>query len=151
MVIVMFSCFSNILGADCRQDILDIIFTQGDQARVVITIHYHDVIMSMMAFQITSLTIVNSSIYSDAEQRKHQSSALLAFVRGIHRSPVNSPHKWPVTRKENVSIWWRHHDVSKAMNKFWVIGKVHDGSRKGTMRCCFKSCWWHTARIELPA
>ena len=34
-----------------------------------------------------------------ADQRKHQSSASLAFVRGIHRGPVNSPHKWPVTRK----------------------------------------------------
>ena len=34
-----------------------------------------------------------------ADQRKHQSSASLAFVRGIHRWPVNSPHKWPVTRK----------------------------------------------------
>ena len=32
-------------------------------------------------------------------RRKHQSSAPLAFVRGIHRGPVNSPHKWPVTRK----------------------------------------------------
>ena len=31
--------------------------------------------------------------------KKHQSSASLAYVRGIHRSPVNSPHKWPVTRK----------------------------------------------------
>ena len=49
--------------------------------------------------QITSLTIVNSTVYSDADQRKHRSSALLAFVRGIHRRPVNSPHKWPVTRK----------------------------------------------------
>ena len=35
----------------------------------------------------------------DADQRKHQSSASLAFVQGIHRGPVNSPHKWPVTRK----------------------------------------------------
>ena len=40
-----------------------------------------------------------STVYSDADQRKHQSSASLAFVRGIHRGPVNSPHKWPVTRK----------------------------------------------------
>ena len=39
------------------------------------------------------------SVYSDADQRKHQSSASLAFVRGIHRGPVNAPHKWPVTRK----------------------------------------------------
>ena len=61
--------------------------------------HYYDVIMGTMAYQITSLTIVYSTVYSDADQRKHQSSASLAFVRGIHRSPVNSPHKWPVTRK----------------------------------------------------
>ena len=55
--------------------------------------------MMEMASQITSLAIVCSIIYSDADQRKHQSSASLAFVRGIHRGPVNSPHKWPVTRK----------------------------------------------------
>ena len=61
--------------------------------------HYGDVIMDAIASQITSLTIVNSIVYSDADQRKHQSSASLAFVRGIHRGPVNSPHKWPVTRK----------------------------------------------------
>ena len=55
--------------------------------------------MGAIASQITSLTIVYSTVYSDADQRKHQSSASLAFVRGIHRGPVNSPHKWPVTRK----------------------------------------------------
>ena len=57
------------------------------------TVHYSDVIMGPTASQITSLTIVFSTVYSDADQRKHQSSASLAFVRG------NSPHKWPVTRK----------------------------------------------------
>ena len=61
--------------------------------------HYNDVMMDAIASQITSLTIVYSIVYSDAGQRKHQSSASLAFVRGIHRGPVNSPHKWPVTRK----------------------------------------------------
>ena len=61
--------------------------------------HYSDVIMGAMASQITSLMIVYSTICSDADQRKHQSSASLAFVRGIHRWPLNSPHKWPVTRK----------------------------------------------------
>ena len=55
--------------------------------------------MGTMASQITSPIIVQSTVYSDAEQRKHQSSALLAFVRGIHRGPVNSPHNWPVMRK----------------------------------------------------
>ena len=61
--------------------------------------HYGDVTMGAIASQITSLTIVYSIVYSDADQRKHQSSASLAFVQGIHRGPVNSPHKWPVTRK----------------------------------------------------
>ena len=55
--------------------------------------------MGAIASQITSLTIVYSTVYSDADQRIHQSSASLAFVWGIHRGPVNSPHKWPVTRK----------------------------------------------------
>ena len=60
--------------------------------------HYGDVITGAIASQITSLTIVYSTVYSDAYQRKHESLASLAFVWGIHRSPVNSPHKWPVTR-----------------------------------------------------
>ena len=61
--------------------------------------HYNDVIMSLIASQITSLTIVYSTVYSSADQRKHQSSASPAFVRVIHRGPVNYPHKGPVTRK----------------------------------------------------
>ena len=69
--------------------------------------HYNDVIMGAIASQIISLTIVYSTVYSDADQRKYQSSASLAFVRGIHRWPVNSPHKWPVTRK-----MFPFHDVS---------------------------------------
>ena len=50
--------------------------------------------MDAIVSQITSLTIVYSTVYSDAGQRKHHSSALMAFV-----SPMNSPHKWPVTQK----------------------------------------------------
>ena len=72
-----------------------------------------------MASQITSLTIAYSTVYSDADQRKHHSSASLAFVRGIHQWPVNSSHKWLVYR-ENFSIWWRHH--------VWVVasGQISD-------------------------
>ena len=55
--------------------------------------------MGAMASQIISLTIGYSTVYSGADQRKHQSSASPAFVGGIHRWPVNSPHKGPVTRK----------------------------------------------------
>ena len=61
--------------------------------------HYCDVIMSPTASQITSLMIVYSIVYSGTDIRKHQNSTSLAFVRGIHRRPVNSPHEWPVTRK----------------------------------------------------
>ena len=65
-------------------------------AAIVMTqYHYNDVIRGAMASQITRLPIV----YSSVDQRKHQRSALLAFVRGIHRWQVNSPHKGPVTRK----------------------------------------------------
>ena len=53
--------------------------------RCVHIAHNNDVIMTTMASQITSLTVVYSTFYSDADQRKHQSSASLAFVWGIHR------------------------------------------------------------------
>ena len=65
--------------------------------------------MKAMASQITSLMIVYSTGCLGADQSKHQSSALLAFVRGIHRSPVNSLHKGPVTWKmfpfDDVIMW----------------------------------------------
>ena len=62
-------------------------------------LHYDDVIMGATASQITSLAIVYSSVYWGTDQRKHHRSASLAFVREIHRGPVNSLQKWPVTRK----------------------------------------------------
>ena len=61
-------------------------------------VHYSDVIMGTVISQITSLTIVYSTIYS-RKSKKNQSPALLDFVRGIHRWLVNSLHKWPVTRQ----------------------------------------------------
>ena len=67
-------------------------------------LHYGDVIMGAIASQITSLTIVYSNVYSDADQRKHQSSASLAFVRGTGEFPAQM-----ASNAENVSIWWRHH------------------------------------------
>ena len=60
---------------------------------------YNDVMVSAMASQITSFTIVYSTVYSGSVQRKHQSSASLAFVREIHQWPVTSLHKGPITRK----------------------------------------------------
>ena len=65
----------------------------------VVRTHCNNVMIGAIASQITSLTIAYSTVSSGADQRKHQSSASLAFVRGIHRSAVNYPHKRPVKRK----------------------------------------------------
>ena len=66
--------------------------------------HYNDIILGAIASQITSLTIVYSTVYSDADHRKHQSPASLAFVRGIHRWPANFPHKGPVTFDDVIMV-----------------------------------------------
>ena len=90
-------------GVECDCDVLSSADSQivsvGTCLRHYLWQHYNDVIMGTVVSQVTSLTIVYSTIYSDADQRKHQSSTSLAFVQGIHRGPVNYPHKWPVTRK----------------------------------------------------
>ena len=89
---------------------------------ILYTTHYSDVIISAMASQITSLPTVYSTVYSDADQSKHQSSASLAFVWGIHRGPVNSAHKWPVTRKmfplDDVIMFWSSR--VGALSSSWV-------------------------------
>ena len=64
-----------------------------------ILLHYNDIIMNAMASQITGVSIVYSTVCSGADQRKHQNSTLVALLRGIHRWPVNCPHKGPLTRK----------------------------------------------------
>ena len=64
------------------------------------SIHYNDVIRSAMASQITGVPIVCSAVCLSVDRRKHQSSVSLAFERGIHRWPMNSLHKGPVTRKK---------------------------------------------------
>ena len=115
------------------------------KVRVIHVIHYNDVIMGVIASQITSLTIVYSTIYSDADQRKHQSSASLAFMRfcllnHLFRRKSKKTSKLCVTglcagnslvtsefptqmasNVENVSIWWRHHDA-KLCNFGTAIG-----------------------------
>ena len=58
-------------------------------ASLKLEMHYSDVIMSALASQITGVSIVYSTVRSGADQRKQQSAV----------SPVNSPHKRPVTRK----------------------------------------------------
>ena len=72
-----------IFSSSCQR-VQPYIFVTCFRGGVSGALHYCDVIMDAMASQITSLTIVYSTVYSGADQRKHQSSALLAFVRGIH-------------------------------------------------------------------
>ena len=55
--------------------------------------------MGAKASQIAGVSVVCLTVCSGADQRKYQSSASLAFVKGIHRAPVNPPHKGPVARK----------------------------------------------------
>ena len=96
-----------------------------------------------MASQITSPPIVNSTVYSNADQRKHQSSASLAFVRGIHRWPVNSPHKWPVTRKmfpfDDVIIRW----IQNIMVILWFLISSSKPLRKAMTNKCQRNRWEH--------
>ena len=82
--------------------------------KVWVLIHDNDVIVRAMASQIASLTIVYSTVYLGADQRKHQSSASLDFVVGIHRWPVNSLYKGPVTWKA-----FSFDDVSHEMSEYW--------------------------------
>ena len=64
----------------------------------IFPLHYNDVIMGTIASQISSLTIVYSTAYSGADQRKHQ-LRVTGLCAGNLPGPVNSPHQWPVTRK----------------------------------------------------
>ena len=86
-----------------------------------------------MVSQITSLMIVYTTVYSGADQRKHQISASLAFVRDTHRWPMNSPHKGSVTRKmfpfDDVILHSNLH-VTKSLRAFPLDGVVY-GLRHG--------------------
>ena len=90
-------CVLIVLEILCSSTTLTLMLTLC--AWCIFHVHYNDDIMGGIASQITSLTIIYSTVYSVAVQRKHKSSATLAFVGEIHRWPVNSPHKWPVTPK----------------------------------------------------
>ena len=83
--------------------------------------------MSAMASQITGVSIVCSTVGSGADGSKYQSSASLAFLRGIHRWPVNSPHKRPVTQKmlpyDDV-IMWDEKSVSRDRSRHWGCDKM---------------------------
>ena len=61
--------------------------------------HYSNVIMSAMASQITGVSMVCSTVCPGAGQKKTSKLRVTGLLGGIHRRPVNSPNKGPVTRK----------------------------------------------------
>ena len=99
--------------------------------------HYNDIIMGTIVSQITCFMIVYSTVYSDADQRKYQSSVSLAFVRGIHRAQMAS-------NAENVSIWWPHH-----ASTHWSLGDVAVTSELWFLNWLYSTVarhsmsWWH--------
>ena len=108
----------------------DLIMHRDGRCRTKIMISLHQCnnsndVMSTIASQITNLTIVYSTVYSGADQRKHQSSASLAFVWGIHRGPVNSPAQM-ASNAENVSIWGCHHVKQYEQNQFYENTPEHN-------------------------
>ena len=119
----------------------------------LILLHYGDVIMVAIASQITSLTSVYSTVYSDADQRKHQSSTSLAFVRGIHRRPVNSPHKWPVTPKmfpfDDVIMRWISEDDIGPGDRLLLSGSK--SLPEPTLTKLYDAIWRHeVTNLPLP-
>ena len=69
-------------------------------------LHRSGIVMSTMVPQTTGVSVVCSVVFTGAYKRKHQSSASLAFVRGIYRWPVDSPHKGSVTSKLLMTSSW---------------------------------------------
>ena len=124
--------------------------------------HYSDVIIGTMASQITSLMIVYSTGYSGADQRKHQSSPSLAFVRGIYGWPVDSPHIGPVTRKmfpfDDVIMVneMRHGAVTVTLPRHtgnirqvilqWRHNEPYDISNHQHIDCLLKRLFWGTSK-----
>ena len=85
--------------------------------------HYSDVIMGAVGFQITCASIARSTVYSGGNQRNHQSSAPLAFVRGIHRWPVDFPHKGSVTKIVSIAMTssWSQPNSFKMGSPVWNL------------------------------
>ena len=105
--------------------------------------NYSDVIMSAMMLRITGASIVCSTVGSGADERKHQSSASLAFVFGIHRWPVNSPHKGPVARKMSLfddiimdaCFMITFHCFQIAIVTFFIVFFLHFEFRQRCVTC----------------
>ena len=115
--------------------------------------------MSTMASQINSLVVVYWTVYSGADQRKHQIPASLALVRGIQRWPVNFPHKWPETRKMFpfddaiiTYLWasWSRHQLIEAKRRIYTsVNKTIIVSNNGLPPAWHQATIWTNAGLSL--
>ena len=118
-----------------------------------VTEHYGDVIMGTIASQITSLTIVYSTVYSGADQRKHQSSASLALC-GEFTGPGEFPAQM-ASNAENVSIWWRHHECAHKCtfllqnDALWDTCQMHCEICERELINLYTLQWRHNERLGL--
>ena len=103
--------------------------------------YYSGVIMGAIVSQITGAPIVYSTVCSAADKRKHQSSASLVFVRGIHRGPVNSPHKGPVMRK-----MFPFDDVIMDGKCAGEMGPCPASIDQAPISISDKACYWKTSQ-----
>ena len=89
------------------------------QPQNIKVVHNDDVMIGAMASQITSLTIVYSTVYSGADQKN-----------------IKAPRHWPLcgispvtgefpaqmaSNAENFSIWWRHHAYHADIHEMYCI------------------------------
>ena len=105
-------------------------------------LHYSNVIMSAMASDINGVLVVCSMVYSGADQRKHQSSASQALGRGIHRWPVDSPHKRPVTQKY-FHLMTSSCKCDRRTDRYVDRKTNTNTSSFGGSRCNWKIAWYH--------
>ena len=135
----------DILIIFCEIDFRLVSQNPTDDKSDLVLSHYNDVIITPIASHITSLTVVSSTVYSDADQRKHQSSAFLAFVWGIHRD------RWIPHTKGQLRGKCFH-----LMTSSWGNGLVSPGNKPLLRRhwatifnvCLDDALTWHTV-IEI--
>ena len=147
-----YCCLHCIYWYKCRHRSSAVLMFEEIFFRVLAStkLHYNDVIKGAITSQITSPTIVYLTVCSDEDQRKYQSSASLAFLRGIHRWLVNSPHKWPVTRK-----MFPFDDVIMDYRFLWHLYTIYGfcstkGSTKGKSKVTFSKSNFKVKIISFP-
>ena len=91
------------------------------EATAVWASHYSGAIMSALAFQITDVSMVCSTVCSGADQRKHLSSASLAFVGG---ELIGDRWIHPTVTRISFFIWLRHLGMQLLIERYCEVSKA---------------------------